>query len=99
MFSINPSSKSCVEMEESISSKLTSSGSFSMAVFRARKPKKGRPDDEELVLETSLDVTEVKKSMFWNHEDVADVVRVARAAKRSADAVWRQLYEEENWRG
>ena len=72
-----------------------------------KKKRRTRPDkeqdnegdaDDELVLEIVLDVTDTKKSFFWNHEAGADVVNLTRKVKRGAEVNWRQIDEEEKIR-
>ena len=46
-------------------------------------------------MEIILDVTDTKKSFFWNHEEGTDAVKIARTAKRGAEVNWRKIDEEE----
>ena len=51
-----------------------------------------------MVLEIILDVTDTKKSFFWDHENGADNVKITRKVKRGAEVNWRKISEDEKTR-
>ena len=50
------------------------------------------------MLEIVLDVTDVRKSFYQDHEKGADVVKVSRKAKKSAEVNWRKIDDDEKKR-
>ena len=49
-------------------------------------------------MEIVLDVTDIKKSFYWDHEGGADTVKITRKVKRGAEVCWRKISEEEKLR-
>ena len=59
-----------------------------------RTPQQGHEEEEDLAMEIILDVTDTRKSFYWNHEEGADSVKLTRKVKRGAEVTWINLDDD-----